>query len=398
MRILFLSPWFPFPPDNGIRIRLYHLLKTLARRHEVVLVSHVRQGDDAGSREIRELCAALDTVSWPDYAPARGRALLGLAAPEPRSLVDTYSPRMETLVRKWGQKQAWDVVVASTTDVGRYALYAPARAKVLEEHNFWTRVMHEQYARQTHWALRARYWLTWWKYRQYESRLYPHFDACTMVSETDAGAVRRMLPALPVHVVPNGADCEYYAGRAYTPERDTLVFNGSLTFSANLDAVQYLLADIWPQIRAGRPAARLKITGRADAGAAQTLPLDGTVQLTGYLDDIRPAIGNSWACLVPIRTGGGTRLKILEAMACGTPVVATGKGAEGLDVTPGENILLADRPADFAARTVELLNDAELRARLATNARRLVRAKYDWDTIGMRFEKLLCDLVQGAAA
>jgi glycosyltransferase involved in cell wall biosynthesis len=138
----------------------------------------------------------------------------------------------------------------------------------------------------------------------------------------------------------------------------------------------------------------LKITGRSNGVVLNELSLSDGVEFTGYLDDIRPTVGSSWVCVVPLREGGGTRLKILEAMALGTPVVSTSKGAEGLEVTHGENILVADDPAEFARHTLAVLKDQQLRSRLSANARRLVETKYDWNMSGAKFEALLSELVE----
>jgi glycosyltransferase involved in cell wall biosynthesis len=153
--------------------------------------------------------------------------------------------------------------------------------------------------------------------------------------------------------------------------------------------VAYFLRWIWPEIRKAAPEAVFKVTGKVDGVDISRLPLDAHAQLAGYQADIRAFIANSWACVVPLRTGGGTRLKILEAMAVGTPVISTEKGAEGLAVTPGEDILIADTAADFAAQTVRLLGDPELRRRLAQNGRRLVEARYNWERIGGQFVNLV---------
>jgi len=177
------------------------------------------------------------------------------------------------------------------------------------------------------------------------------------------------------------------------PKADSLVFNGALTYYANADAMRFFAGEILPRIRAQRPSVMLRITGRSDGVDLTWLSADGSVALTGYLDDVRPVVAGSWACVVPLRIGGGTRLKILEAMALGTPVVATSKGAEGLDITPDQEVLIADEPAAFAAQTVCLLGDPELRQRLAANARLLVEERYGWQAIGSAF----CQVVESVA-
>jgi glycosyltransferase involved in cell wall biosynthesis len=173
-----------------------------------------------------------------------------------------------------------------------------------------------------------------------------------------------------------------------------LIYSGALTYHANLDAMAFFLRDIFPAIKAKRPSVTLKITGNTQGAPIDRLPLVDDVQLTGYLDDIRPAVAQSWVSIVPLRVGGGTRLKILEAMALGTAVVSTSKGAEGLDVTHGENILIADDPNQFAGAVVGLLSDPALRQSLAAKAQQLVRQKYAWERCAGKLEQLLRQVTQ----
>jgi glycosyltransferase involved in cell wall biosynthesis len=153
--------------------------------------------------------------------------------------------------------------------------------------------------------------------------------------------------------------------------------------------MRYFLADIYPGIRREVSNVSLTITGNTMGVRLKDLQLDDSVRLSGYVDDIKPVIARAAVCVVPLRQGGGTRLKILEAMALGTPVVATSKGAEGLDITPGRDILIADDPAEFAHEVIRLLRNSTLREQVTSNARRLVEQCYDWQQIGRRFVGLV---------
>jgi len=174
----------------------------------------------------------------------------------------------------------------------------------------------------------------------------------------------------------------------------SLVFAGSPTYKPNLQGARWFLSLVYPQILERMPVAHLRMTGSTRGVDLQSLPRHGGYELTGHVPDIRPVVARSWVSVVPLQTGGGTRLKILESMALGTPVVSTSKGAEGLDVTHGENILIADDPAEFAGHVSAVLENPALRARLASRGRDLVRSRYDWDVVGPRF----CEIVEQAAA
>ncbi len=219
-----------------------------------------------------------------------------------------------------------------------------------------------------------------------------NLPAVTMVSENDLRAVRDSMPGYHgrLEVIPNGVDLETRRFGMSEPQMDTLVFNGSLTYAANLEAIRWFVAEVWPLIQQKRPGTRLAITGNTDGLDLSWLAGDPSITLTGYLEDVRPVVAQSWLAVAPLQSGGGTRLKILEAMALGTPVTATSKGAEGLDVTPDKNILIADNPDDFALQCLRVLDSTSLRNTLAGEARQLVEQYYDWAMIGKKF----CELVE----
>ena len=390
MNILFLSTWFPYPPDNGSKLRVYHLLRSLAERHEVTLLSFAfatARPDAPG--ELGDWCSEIQVVPVDPFQINQAGALRTFLSPRP--MASRPVPAMRQLVSDALRSRSYAAVIASTGMMIDYALQAsPGTVKVLEEHNSFTRWMQERYAEQANTAQRLRCWASWQKIRRYEARLFRRFDLVTMVSEQDQ-SVSRSLPGYrgQVEVVPNGVDCTHNRPGLAQPRPNSLVFNGSLTYSANYDAIQWFLAQVWPRIRAKLPDATLAITGATTGVDLAGLALGEQVQLTGFVEDVRIPVAEAAAAIAPIRQGGGTRLKILEAMALGTPVVATRKGAEGLEVTGGEHLLLADDPQQFAHRTIRLLSDHDLRRRLAANARRLVEQQYDWRQIGQRFVALV---------
>ena len=295
------------------------------------------------------------------------------------------------------RSEVFDAVIASTEIMADYAAQVgQGTAKILEEHNSMTRWARERYENANTPVQRARWWLSWQKGRWYEARSDPRFDLVTMVSVADRQATLDTVGAdrLRVEVVPNGVDCTYNHPDLVQPRPGALVYNGSLTYSANLDAMRWFLAEIYPRIRGQQPDASLTITGTTKGVDLTSLGHDDTVHLTGHVEDVRLPVAEAAVCVVPIRQGGGTRLKILEAMALGTPVVATSKAAEGLDVADGEHLLLADDPETFARHTLALLRDTALCARLAGNARRQVAALYDWEPIGARFVDLVEETVR----
>lgn len=397
MRILMLANWFPHPLDNGARIRTYNLLEALARWHEITLFSFSRQGSHPpGLDHVCSLCRELRVVPHLSFEPGRLRALVGLLQPDPRVVAATYSSQMERLVRDSLERDTFDLVIASeigpsggTTSYIRHLRGVP---RVLEDLEL--SISQDRIIMQRGKVARLRLRLTWAKLRRYTMHLLQDLDGCTVASECEREAVLNIVPGYrPLAVVPNGVDLGYYSGDLGLPQPDTLVFQGALTYRANFDAMVFFLRQVFPLIRTRRPGVKLYVTGRTEGVPLKRLPQTDGVVFTGYLEDVRPRVARSMVCVVPLTVGGGTRLKILEAMALGTPVVSTSKGAEGLDVTPGKDILIADEPQAFADAVLRLLRDAGLRAWLSENGRRLVREKYDWQIIGERFNAFLEQVV-----
>ncbi|MER2511539.1 MAG: glycosyltransferase family 4 protein [Nitrosomonas ureae] len=395
MRILFLATWFPYPPDNGSKLRVYYLLRALAAEHKVSLLSFAFSTARPDVRgDLYEWCYAVETVPLEPFVVNRAGALATFLSARP--MASRPIPAMQQAVDKALQAIAFDAVIASTGMMADYALQAPPKTVcVLEEHNAMTRWAYERY-QQTYGGLqRTRAWLSWRKSRIYEKRLYRRFDLITMVSEADRRAAAALLGAehSRVELTPNGVDCTHNQPNVATRRPNALVFNGSLTYNANYDAMQWFLQHVWPAVRRQVPAATLTITGSTAGVDLSGLALDDHVRLSGLVEDVRLPVAEASAAIAPIRQGGGTRLKILEAMALGTPVVATFKGAEGLEVVNGEHLLLADDPPTFTRAVLTLLTDDSLAARLRHNARRLVEERYDWDVIGRRFTALLSNAI-----
>lgn len=396
MKLLFLSRWFPYPPNNGSKIRVFNLLKQLARRHEVALVSFGDRGDAANARALAilgEYCSSVRVLPYRGFRPSSARSLLGLLSPQPRSLVDTFSADMRCAVVEQFGDGRYDLVVASQLDMVPYALALPGVPALLEELELSTYL--DAASKETSLPRRVRALLTWVKLSAYLRRTLPRFATCTVVSERERANLKRVAPwYTSVEIVPNALELSEYDGGYGPPHPDTLVFCGALTYSANYDAVRHFLGTAYPLITRVLPGVLLRVTGDNTGVDPASLPRCTGVEYTGYVPDVRPVVAESWASVVPLRMGGGTRLKILESMALDTPVVSTSKGAEGLEVTDGEDILIADDPGLFAEKTVALLRSDALRSRLAAGARHLVESKYDWNLVGAT----LLDLVDRAAA
>jgi glycosyltransferase involved in cell wall biosynthesis len=394
MRILFLSTWFPYPPNNGSRIRAYHLLRALGDSHQVTLVAFrpVDRGDNGQCLSPELNLRDVHPVPVDPFRYVNIPQVLKFSSPIP--LTGWPSRLMRQTVAKAVDAGKWDAVVAFQSPAARYALQLPGVTRILDVDTAYSYQAYEYTVCEDHPIARLRTWVSWQKTYRYEARLFRKFQACTVVSAKELDYVKAMTSASNsrVEVVPNGVDCQHNHPGLAQPRPNTLIYNGALTYSANYDAMRYFLGEVYPHIKQQVPDVSLTITGSTLGICLSSLAIDESVRLSGYVVDIRIPVSEASACVVPIRQGGGTRLKILEAMALGTPVVATSKAAEGLEVTPNQDILIADAPAEFATQVVRLLRDPALTQRLATNARHLVEQRYDWDQVGQRFVDLVEDV------
>ena len=400
MRILALSWWFPYPPDNGARLRVFNLLRQFSVEHQITLVAFSREARDADYLDaLKPYCQEVHLLPGRTFRRRSFKAWVGFLSSKPRAVIDTYDAEAAARIRQIASSRRFDVMVAfevgPALGVAPYVSAINGVPAVLEDLEL--SVLKERFTGQRSIWGRLRYGLMWWKTRRFTARMLRQFDVCTVASEQERANVFDIAPGYhQVEVIPNGIDTRFYAEDYGPPEPDTLIFTGALTYYANFDAMRFFLGEVFPLLKAQRPGLRLRVTGSTTGVPVDSLPATDGVTFTGYVEDVRPLVARSQVCLAPMRIGGGTRLKILEAMALGTPVVATSKGAEGLEVVPGQHLLIADQPTDFAAAVASLLEDQELRERLSRNGRDLVQARYDWDIIGQKYDTILRRLANGS--
>jgi polysaccharide biosynthesis protein PslH len=391
MQVTFVSFWYPYPADNGAKMRALAMIRALAREHRVDLVVLGAEDRAADHPEpLRQLCRSITTIAVPVFFPQGGGDWRGLLNAIPRSLVNTYEPSVTALLARRIAAQECDIVICGER-AAYYGLKVAHSVAVfvddLDPSRYADAIRDAGGVRS-----RLRATLTDWKYRRFMRTIDRACAGLLVASEREA----RLLRAITAHdariaVVPNGVTL---TAPGDLPARDAhrLVYSGSPTYAPNRDAVSFFAADILPRVRARVPGAWLAVTGDTESVSLDDLATAPGVTFTGWLPDIRAYVAASRVCVVPLRQGGGTRLKILEAMALGTPVVATTKGAEGLDLTSGEDLLIADDPDAFADATSRLLTDDALHARIAARAKETVATRYDWELIGAEMLETLMRL------
>jgi sugar transferase (PEP-CTERM/EpsH1 system associated) len=394
MRILMLAPYPPFPPRGGGALRMVNLLRGLAARHAVTLLSFAP--DAAAARALaplREFCRVA-TVQGPPRRSLARRALTTLAAPLPDMALRNAAPAYAEALSRLLAAERFDVVQAESIEMAGYALAARGLGARLVLDEFNAEYLLQRRAALTdlrRLALPGGLYslIQWRKLAAYERRLLRELDRVLVVSAEDRAALRRLERRADPAVVPNGVDTEAVRPGAVRGDFGpaSLVFTGTLDYRPNIDALRWFVGEALPLIRRRRPDARLLVVGRAAGPAVQALGDGEGVEVVGEVPDVRPYIDGSAVYVVPMRIGGGSRLKLLEALAMEAPVVSTPMGAEGVEgLRDGEQLLLAASATEFAEAVLRLIADPALGARLGRAGRAHVAARYDWRAIIPRLE------------
>ncbi|CAA2141789.1 GDP-mannose-dependent alpha-(1-2)-phosphatidylinositol mannosyltransferase [Hyphomicrobium sp. ghe19] len=377
------------PPRFGAQARIHGLLTELARHHDVTAVSLVDDGFniDECRQAMESYCRKVYLLPNPNSANGVKKRLKQLGSlTSPLSferLIGTVPALQDTLDRVL-RTTRFDIVNLEFTFLGHCNLrQAPPGGKkpliFVDSHNIDYELA-RQYARCSGSLVRRLYAeVNWRKLRREELQTYADADGVYLCSTNDERRLLDEVPGIRTAVIPNAADVEYYQPSPGdpTPDGRTVVFFGLLSYVPNIDGVTYFLRDIWPRIAAAHPNSRLKVIGgnphpslRAFAGPQ--------IEFTGFVPDLRPHLAEAAAVVVPLRLGGGTRLKIVEGMAMGKAIVSTTLGAEGIEAVDGRDILIADTPAAFADSVNRLLADSALAAHIGKSARRLAVQRYSW--------------------
>ena len=286
----------------------------------------------------------------------------------------------------------YDIVQFDKTELAQYALPGPAPVQLLVEHVVFYHAYRRQFLQHRQ-PSPARI-LEYLKLRRYELGACCRFDGVITMSKVDARLLRSRLPRHPcITDVPNGADTDYYRFSPRLAEGNDLLFVGNFDHSPNVDGVRFFLREVFPLVKASVPEARLFIVGPGPYHSLEEVASNPSVIPTGFVEDTRAYMERCTVFVAPILAGGGTRVKILEAMSAGIPVVSTTLGAEGLDVTPGTHLLIGDTARAFAEAVIRLLHNPDMRQRLRSNARSLVETHYSWTVIGERLEMVYRELL-----
>ena len=395
MKVLFLSQIVPYPPHGGVLQRGFNIVREIGRRAEVHLLAFVHP--DAlptadtlaeSRRVLGEFCATIEYFSlWPKRSRAHTAAALalGVVSKSPFSVGAHRSRPFSAAVQRALVAEPFDIVHADTIALTPFVDLRPTRrvATVLTHHNIESQLMQRRAEVERRPAARWVLKREASKLADYETEVSPCYDVNIFMSEPDRDLLMNRVAGIRAAIVPNGVDVTYFSPDRNAVVEPAMIYTGGMNMLANRDAVMSFLRETWPAIARAVPAARFYAVGQDPPRELQTIAeSDPRVIVTGYVDDIRPLVRKAAVYVVPLRVGGGTRLKVLDAMASGKAIVSTSIGCEGLDVVAGLHLLVADTPADFARTTIELLADPARRAELGEAARARVSERYAWPVVG----------------
>ena len=384
MKILFLSPTVPFPLTDGGRIRVFNLLKQIAKKSDVTLLALETQATDAdGIAELRQLGIRVHLVP---NAPTLPRVSFG-------TLVKAFLRRQPITVARYdlpAYRQKFRALIADQTfDLIHYEMFHTAQFRtetnlpgVLSQQNVDSAIWRRLCSETVNPFYKFTYWTQQLAFQRYERVLSPMFNAVTCTSDIDAAVFQHHCAEGAIKIIPNGVDVTHYLPDFSSEAPAHLIYIGSMDWYPNEDAVGFFADEVLPRIQEKVPDVAFSIVGGNPSVRVQKLAERDGVVVTGRVPEIKPYFAEATVFVVPLRIGSGTRLKILEALAMGKAIVSTTVGAEGLELRDGEEIFIADEPIAFADAVIRLLTDSQLRRRIGENGRARVERDYDWQSIG----------------
>lgn len=392
MNILFITPT---PPDDLHRIRALQILKAMASRHVVTVVTFVRNERDREKCDaIRDLCEAVHMVPF-SMPRAIGNCIAALPTPLPLRVAYQRNRAMRRQVDSLLASRQFDLVYVKRKRMAQYALHFTKPKRLLDLTDA-VALYYERSLQTVDWLRYPLHLEEYYKIRRYEPKMVPLFDGTVVCSPVDARYIEMQAGRTfdNLHVIPNVVDTDFYQSSSppAVSERPVLMFSGLMDKHVNIDAARFLVDEILPHVRNKVPSAELLIVGPRPVAEVRAMGDRDGITVTGYVNDLREYIERASVVLCPVRVGAGTRNKILQAMSMSRPVVSTRLGAEGLNYQDGRDLLIADDAARFAEHTLAILSDCEQQHSFAAAGRRLVESQYSVHVLGDRLDALFREI------
>ena len=390
-KMLFLCQTLPFPPDGGVQIRSFNILRLLSQCFDITALCFFRQATRSTPEAVMGGVAGLSPYARVEaFSIPQEHSKSRMLWDHMRSILSrrvytrfayesvAFMSRLRTLLRE----ECFDIVHMDSLDLSLYLPALPHIPVVCTHHNVESALLMRR-AKTERSTLRKRYLQLQARFMESEEKRYCGMVSLNVVvSPEDARCLAAHVPEAAIQIVPNGVDTKVFLPGA--GGHRGVVFVGGASWFPNRDAMEYFAHEILPLLRHDQEDLQVTWVGRSSDAIRDTYNQEHGIELTGYVDSIEPYVAEAACYIVPLRVGGGTRLKILDAWAMGKAVVSTSVGCEGLDARDGENILIRDTPQAFAAGVRQILTDTTLRRRLAAAARDTAERTYDWDVIGSK--------------
>ena len=408
MNILWLSHLVPYPPKGGVLQRSYNLLKEVSKYHDVVLVGFVQSdlvramfptvesGLKEASRYLQQICSEVRFVQIPCERTRYGKQILALKSLISRSPYTTKwleSHEMHALLDELRLQRKFDVIHFDTISLSPYIKEFPDYPKVLDHHNIESHMMARRSRQERSLIKRIYFGVEARKLLEYEKHICREFNRHITCSSLDSKRLAEIDSSLQIDEIPNGVDVSYFYPQHENETAGHLVFAGGLSWYPNRDAMIYFAQEIWPLLKEHIPGIVMNVVGKSPPKELIKIAQEDTnYRVHGFVDDVRGYLSNATIYVCPIRDGGGTKLKLLDAFAMGKATVAHPVSCEGLDVTDNVNVMLANTPIEFVNKIKILHNNEELRRSIGNNARELVVEKYAFSGIGKKLSDIYLDL------
>lgn len=408
MKILWLSHLVPYPPKGGVLQRSFNLIKEVSKHHDVYLFAfnqpELLNSCFPDEKEPLELALEglapftkrIHVTDIPSEIRKRGKELLAfksLFSHEGYTVNWLKSNEAEKTLRQWRTEYDFDAVHYDTISLVPYRSMFAGIPSVLDHHNIESDMMLVRSQNEKNYLKRLYFLQEAKKLRFYEARNCPSFDLNITCSSKDTKRLESLCKGSIITEVPNGVDVDYFSPVETEKEANSLIFAGGLSWYPNIDAMRFFAYEIWPLLKEKIPDVKMHLVGRsAPSDLVELGKTDPRFQVHGFVDDVRPYLARASAYICPIRDGGGTKLKVLDALAMKCPLVAHPFACDGIDVTEGKDVIFAESPDDFVTKICSVLQDQECQRTLASNGRDLVESRYSFEQIGLKLAKALDSL------
>lgn len=388
MKILYVCHRFPFPPARGGKIRPFNMIQHLSRKHEVIVASLARSPEEAeAGRGLAQHCS--DFMMARVSAPAAwARMIARLPTPRPSSMGYFYSPHLAHRINERLKRDRFDLIFVHCSSVAPYVSEVSGIPKILDFGDMDSQKWLE-YRRFKPFPLSAGYWLEGRKMEAAEKALARRFDLCTCTTKAELDTLRGFRVPTRTDWFPNGVDIDFFAPSEAPYDPDAISFVGRMDYFPNQQAMLFFSNEVFPRIREKRPAATFTIVGAEPPAEIRRLAARDGITVTGTVPDVRDHVRRSAASVAPLSIARGTQNKIIECMAMGVPVVTSPEAAGGVDAVPGEHLLVARSPADYADKLLTLMTDRAGRQRLAESGRARVKTHHSWANSMARLDQII---------